>query len=26
VVREDAQQLFGFWHRDDRSLFRALIA
>jgi Holliday junction DNA helicase RuvA len=25
VVREDAQQLFGFWHRDDRSLFRALI-
>ena len=25
VVREDAQQLYGFWHRDDRSLFRALI-
>lgn len=25
VVREDAQQLFGFWHRDDRELFRALI-
>jgi holliday junction DNA helicase RuvA len=25
VVREDAQQLFGFWHRDDRSLFRDLI-
>ena len=25
AVREDAQQLFGFWHRDDRSLFRALI-
>lgn len=25
VVREDAQQLFGFWRRDDRELFRALI-
>jgi Holliday junction DNA helicase RuvA len=25
VVREDAQQLYGFWHRDDRSVFRALI-
>ena len=25
VVREDAQQLYGFWQRDDRSLFRALI-
>ena len=25
VVREDAQLLYGFWHRDDRSLFRALI-
>jgi len=25
VVREDAQQLYGFWHRDDRSLFRDLI-
>ena len=25
VVREDAQQLYGFWQREDRSLFRTLI-
>lgn len=25
VVREDAQQLFGFWTREERELFRALI-
>lgn len=25
VVREDAQQLYGFWQREDRSLFRSLI-
>lgn len=25
VVREDAQQLYGFAHRDDRKLFRELI-
>jgi len=25
VVREDAQQLFGFWSREDRTLFRTLI-
>jgi len=24
-VREDAQQLFGFWNREDRTLFRTLI-
>jgi holliday junction DNA helicase RuvA len=25
AVREDAQQLFGFWRREERDLFRALI-
>lgn len=25
AVREDAQQLFGFWTRDERELFRTLV-
>jgi Holliday junction DNA helicase RuvA len=25
AVREDAQQLYGFWRREERDLFRALI-
>ena len=25
AVREDAQQLFGFWSREERDLFRALV-